>query len=72
MVETEKDFMSLEKRQLMVFIVVAFGFPFIAGLPLSFAYRLGLNTYPFPQRPDVLSGGGGDAGLPGYPSWTWG
>ena len=49
MVETEKNFMSLEKRQLMVFIVVAFGFPFIAGLPLSFAYRLGLNTYPFPN-----------------------
>lgn len=47
--ETEKRFMSLEKRQLMVFIIVAFGFPFIAGLPLSFVYRLGLNTYPFPN-----------------------
>ena len=47
--DTKSKISNIEKRQLMVFIVVAYGFTFMMGLPLALAYSLGLNTYPFPN-----------------------
>lgn len=45
----ENRLSNVEKRQLIIFVIVAFGFPFMMGVPLAAAYRLGLNTYPFPN-----------------------
>ena len=47
--ETKNRFSDIEKRQLAMFVMVAFGFTYLMGLPLSLAYRLGLDTYPFPN-----------------------
>lgn len=45
----EKRLSSIEKRQLLIFIIAAYGFTFLMGLPLGIAYKLGLDTYPFPN-----------------------
>ncbi len=45
----EKRLSGLEKRQLTIFIIVAYGFTFLMGVPLGIAYKLGLDTYPFPN-----------------------
>lgn len=47
--DRENRLSNIEKRKLIVFIIVAYGFTFLMGLPLSLAYYLGLNTYPFPN-----------------------
>lgn len=44
-----KKLTPLEKRQLKIFLLVAFGFTFLMGIPLGIAQRSGLDTYVFPN-----------------------
>ena len=46
---TENRLSNIEKRQLKIFLLEAYGFTFLMGLPLGIAYKLGLDTYPFPN-----------------------
>lgn len=47
--DTKNRLSNIEKRQLKFFLLVAYGFTFLMGVPLGIAYKLGLDTYPFPN-----------------------
>lgn len=47
--DSEKRLSNIEKRQLKIFLLAAYGLTFLMGVPLGIAYKLGLDTYPFPN-----------------------
>ena len=67
-------FTRLEKKQLLIFTLIAFGIPYLMGIPMAFGYHTWDFSGSFCQCPDVLSRCGSDrclsadqAGIPHPP-----
>ena len=56
------SFTDVEKKQLKIFVAVAFGLPVLMGILMGIGYYQGSDVSAFPTAPDVLSGGGRDDG----------
>lgn len=57
------DHKTLEKKELVIFFLVAFGLTYLMGIPLSISQRAGLNTDAFPSAQMMYPAAGAILGL---------
>ena len=50
----KRPFTRLEKKQLLIFALIAFGIPYLMGIPMAFGYQRGTSLDFFANAPAVF------------------
>ena len=50
----KRPFTQLEKKQLLIFTLIAFGIPYLMGIPMAFGYQRGTSLDLFANAPAIF------------------
>lgn len=59
-------FMQTEKKQLLIYVIIAYGITYVMGLLMWYGYGKGLDLSAFPKAADAVSSSRCDDGLFNY------